>query len=298
MCLSEVGSSASGQILTTRQFRLFDGKVRAFAFGRPHDWNRMVTDNKLDQFAVLARHVKECGVTRVFTPLAVEDTNLKGDAIIRERTVGTVINDDPDFFREKIVVDGVEFYFGGDADGIRLTEFGAYFLPSADCYTLVLRMPDGTVVGCHGGRNSLIEPAEVRVVSHAQYQSVAIAALQGWYGRGDDVQTAMLCGIKAQSFRHPFDHPDYGEVNRKLAAHLVQEFGPDVVEKPYEQCPIDLAAVVRVQLERLGVPTDPDRFSLDPTDTATEMDESGEYLWHSNRRGDTTRNGVLVVRLL
>jgi hypothetical protein len=260
----------------------------------------MQSENKSYLFMVLARYAKQCGVTRVFTPLAFEDpnlSNLKGDAVIRERTVGTVINDDPDLYRHCIVVDGVEFYFGGDGDGVRLSEPGAYFLPSADCYTLVFRMPNGLVVGCHGGRNSLIEPAEVRATHHLTYQSVVVASLQGWFGRTDSVEVAMLCGIKAPSFTHPFNHSDYGEKNVELARHLVEEFGPQVVGKPYDQCPIDLAAVVKVQLERSGVPTDSEHFSVDPTDTATEVDESGERVWHSCRRGDQTRNGVLVVRL-
>jgi hypothetical protein len=77
----------------------------------------------------------------------------------------------------------------------------------------------------------------------------------------------------------------------------VKDIGPDTVLKPFEQCPINLEAVVTYWLERLGAPTDPDHFYIDPTDTATETDESGERVWHSNRRGDTTRNGVLVVRL-
>ncbi|HLP43933.1 MAG TPA: hypothetical protein VK145_01485 [Candidatus Nanoarchaeia archaeon] len=297
MCLSEAGSSASGLILPTKQFSLFGGNVRVFAWGKPYDWNRMATDKKLDQFATLAHHAKECGVKRVFTPLAFENPSLTGEAVLRERTVGTVIDDDPSLYREKIDVDDVEFYFGGDGDGVRLTGPGAYFLPSADCYMLAFRMRNGLVVGCHGGRNSLIEPKAIRKVHHSEYQSVVNAAMRGWYNRLDELESAMLLGIKGSSFTHPFDHPQYGETNKEMAAHLVREFGPDTVLAPYDQCPINLEAVVRYQLQRLGAPVDPLYFEVDPTDTATELDSHGERVWHSCRMGDTTRNGVLVVRM-
>lgn len=292
-----LGSSAPERILPTREFDLFGGRVRAFAFGKPLDWRHMRSQNKLDQFALLARYVRECGVTQVFTALPDEVTNLKGDAVIRERSVGTVIDDDPDLFPKKVEVGGVTFFFSGGGDGVRLTKRGACFLPSADCPTLVFDIPKGPVVCCHGGRDSLIEPAHIRAISHSQYKSVAIAAMEGWFGRLQGVRSAALLSIHQQWLTHRFDHPVYGEVNRKFAEHLVNEFGPEVVGKPFDQCPVNLVAVAKVQLRRLGVPTDPDHFFVDPADTATEVDARGDYLWHSCRRGDATRNGVLVVRL-
>ncbi len=299
MCYSEAGSSASGQILPTRVLEpsVFGGKVRVYAWGKPLDWNKMVTDSKLDQFEILARYAKECGIRRVFTPLAFENPDLQGRALLIDRVVGTVIDDDPDLYRDKIVVNETEFYFGGDGDGVRLHEPGAYFLPSANCYALVFRMRTGLVVGCHGARASLVEPAAVRAIDHSNYQSVVYSALSGWYNRVHDLQTAMFLGIQPSSFPHPFNHPVYGPANKEMCEYLQSEFGPETVLKPFDQGMINLPGLVKYQLERLGAPIDSRHFYVDPTDTATETDKHGGFVWHSNRRGDTTRNGVLVVRL-
>lgn len=276
------GSSAFERILPIRDRGLFGGQVEVFAFGKPYNYG--IYDElkkKPVHFLAVAQVAKKCGVTKVYVPIGSFN--------------GRVITPEPDDFKTPVEMDGVTFYFDyndGRADGVRLLEPSTgYFVGSGDCPVTIIRLPNGTVVAAHTGRDSVIEPEGIFDPTGTRYRSVVFSALEGWYGRAQHVRAAVLFGIQPQSFQHRFDDPVHGKKNKAMVERLIKRWGPQVLLPPISLGQISFTELVKAQLEELGAPVDSMSFRGDPLiDTATDPE------LYSNRRGDKERTGVLVVR--
>ncbi|MBI5370278.1 laccase domain-containing protein [Candidatus Uhrbacteria bacterium] len=208
------------------------------------------------------------------------------------------------------------FFRGVDADGVLLTESGdAYILASADCLTTVVYdCYQHTLVALHCGRNALIDRERLAGKPPRQYASVIEAGLDALnrYARVDPSKLLVFlaAGIGPETFVHPTTEmvpgPDgnpvpnkYAAANAQLIRHLTQKYAmhagqlrdqPPIVTDSV-QGKIDLVALAKVQLWKLGIPFD--NMVWDGFDTATSSDGS-EPLFHSNRRNALMRNLVVV----
>lgn len=271
----------------TRQYELFGGVVHVCAFGGPMDFARPLENSPALDAIVRQAHVY--GITDVFMPDVTDSS---------ARMVWADLKFTP--WRQNLVA-GVNFFHDNRADGVWLTKPSAFFVASGDCPTFIARLPDGTIAVAHASRDSLMDRAviDVKDVVHRDYESVVMAALAGWTDEREITQTALLCGIGAKSFGHPYDHPEYGQRNRKMIEHLLCRWGAETVLNPHELGQISLCGIVRAQLTRLGALTEKQSFVTDGIDTFTDTicDAPRAYRWHSHRRGDRGRNGILVFRL-
>lgn len=203
---------------------------------------------------------------------------------------------------------------GADADGVVLEKPGdAYLLTSADCLCTILRDPQrGTTIATHCGRDALIDRGFLEGKPPRERHSIIDAAMdvmvaRGWE-QGNRLDAFLTVGIGPVQFTH-FTTPTvwnaqgkeemnpHVKVNRSLISFLMATYnriGHGVVMN-VDSGAINLVRLVKAQLARWGVSTETIRW--DGIDTAMDTRDDGTYKFHSNRRGDTSRNLVLVQRL-
>lgn len=188
---------------------------------------------------------------------------------------------------------------GPKADGVILPPNDmAFAVSSADCPTIVLTdRRTGAMVAAHAGLDSLIdrsvahggEPSR----EHASVVDAMVAKIRRF--NTSTMQAFVTCGISPEAYY--FDKfGEHGERNKELLSYVMKNWGAacyDWVGR--ESGGISLFELIRAQLALRGV-----RVSTIGSDGAcTFYDKkwmTDEYLWHSNRRGDKTRNLVLVIR--
>lgn len=164
------------------------------------------------------------------------------------------------------------------ADGVLISQPNAAgIIQTADCAALVLY--DGTsgrTVLAHAGRPAL-SPS-----GHCASCTVVNNALHALVGNGpkDQVSALVTGNICGSCFRH--DH----ESARPLIAPFLRY--PDVVFADRERGGLDLYQVIRHELVHHGVPVENIRHESVCT---LEHDHLS-----SHRRGDKTRNTIIVVR--
>ncbi len=170
---------------------------------------------------------------------------------------------------------------GVRADGVVLSPVSglAGAITSADCPTIVACCPTmRTVIIAHGGCKSLI----------GNSQSVVDEVINKAIAHGlREIKVFITCGISGQSYTRP-----------DLARFVSDKFGAACAVGEYG---IDLKKIAARQFEKYGV----NEVMTDFIDTYLDMDECGEYLWHSYRRSGTIalatpverakRNLVLVI---
>jgi|GEM_PF-1333932 len=191
---------------------------------------------------------------------------------------------------------------GFEADGVIVPPGEAMWISSADCPTIIAQSPCGMMICAHAGRNSLID---VHHLDHGEpgrpYESVTEAIVATFKRANKDVRELRIfvtCGIGADDFTHPLDHPEFGERNAFMMEKL-RGLGWGCVETPLEQGRINLYMVIRHQFDKLGVPSG--QIQSDGINTAADM-LGDEYLWWSHTRARksgqpehlASRNGVLV----
>jgi len=203
-------------------------------------------------------------------------------------------------FTDRWLTPGLQtkLYRGLKADGFVLIESGtAFAVSSADCPTAVLYDPKtGRVGAAHAGRDSLIDPGVVHDGKPSREHLSVIDALAEQVGRGDkcQLQAFISCGIGPVSYTHPPDHEIHGEKNRRLIEFIFRHWGGWAVPIP-EKGQIWLDNIIFQQLMKHGLSES--NVSGDGVCTYASMQpNSREPLWHSHRRGDKTRNLVLVIR--
>jgi copper oxidase (laccase) domain-containing protein len=190
---------------------------------------------------------------------------------------------------------------GCDADGTVVIPAQPFFMASADCTTIVVRDAEsGHVIAAHGGRDSLFDRQRILTGRVSRpHESVVDAIIEHFRVQFKSsckaLQVYLTCGIHPRHYYHSFDHPTFGEQNRKICMHLVEHWGRGILYGTPEEGRLSIGGIITAQFFRHGIkPTDVD---FDSIDTYGDIDETADYRWWSNRRGDTTqRNGVLVIR--
>ncbi|KKU15827.1 hypothetical protein A3I34_00775 [Candidatus Jorgensenbacteria bacterium RIFCSPLOWO2_02_FULL_45_12] len=283
-------------ISPTRVFNPFDG-VEVRLFGRPTDWNirglesnrppgRFVMGSYYDPISSVAF---DAGVSRVLAPSPKSNTHIVGD-----EALGVEYHaESPSHpWRSVVICRGVS------ADGVEIPggNHAAFWLSSADCLCVVALSPSGRLIGVHAGRDSLWDRAHVLNVAPRRKHASVIDTMASRLG--DEMsrsQFFLTCGIGAQNFSHPWDHPQHGADNSKMTALFMRECGSGSVLGNPERGRLDLRNIATMQLLLHGVRQS--NIGWDGINTFSDRD-NGQPTWWSARRGDGThRNGVLVYRV-
>lgn len=190
----------------------------------------------------------------------------------------------PRDLRDEVLKD---FRRGARADGVLLTEPNqAFAVSSGDCPTVIMRnVSTGAVVAAHAGRDSLIKEDGGLIRQ-------MVTALTDAGGSRRDVRAFIACGIGSEHFVHPVHDPVNGERNRRLRDKAAAYAGAAHANDPDGR--ISLFHLITGQLVEQGVREE--RIGFDGADTYSDLGPDGKPLWHSHRRGDRTRNLVLVIR--
>lgn len=188
---------------------------------------------------------------------------------------------------------------GPFADGVLLTEANtAFAVSSADCPTsLLCDSSTGNVVATHAGLKSLLSgtPQTDDLVMN-MFLSVVAASPHPL--DPESLRGFIACGIGAHFYILDPEHAAFTEEHRLLLEKIMKTFPAHAIPKgrgglsgPYG---IDLRGIFD---ENMGyIPVGRDCVGFDGVCTFSGKDTNGNPLWHSNRRGDKTRNLVLVIR--
>lgn len=197
---------------------------------------------------------------------------------------------------------GLVIHQGVFADGVILNKKKeAFFIPSADCSTIIVT-GNKLMIATHAGRDCLIDKGEIHTGKPSRkHRSVVDAMMEKLIMAGENKKTLRVfitCGIKAENFPHPINHPQHGGKNKILIKHLLAKYGGDCLKGKPEEGFISLDNLIKIQFIRHGVP--PENIANDGIDTYGD-NILGKYLWHSCARGKTERekkrrNGILVIK--
>lgn len=192
---------------------------------------------------------------------------------------------------------GFPIFRGPKADGLVLSEPGmAFAVSSADCPTVVLAdRKTGAMVAAHAGLNSLVDRGLVDggelTREHASVISAMVRRVKR-FGTGT-MQAFVTCGISGLAYLFPTRNGPHKEKNVRLLNHLRESW--PMCASVREVGSVDLAKLIEGQLHDHGVYDS----AVGSDGVCTFYDkiwETDQPLWHSNRRGDKTRNLVLVIR--
>lgn len=262
---------------------LWGGAVEIHCFGKgqnwslagrtPHeaDWNNPGIRYRLYQMA------KRYGASRIYAP---NPSQFNGQIAHTDEF-------DLDWAGGKV-------FRGPFTDGVLLTEPNtAFAVSSADCPTVVLNDSlSGGLVAAHAGFRSLI-PDEHGGRTLLHRMSFALDTYVSRISQGAFLRGFIACGIGESSYR--FLSSDKGFTDRhREACEWVERCFRIAIRSSGSGWYVDLAELVRAQLEIMAVGKE--YVGFDGACTSSDIDCHGNPLWHSNRRGDKTRNLVLVIR--
>ncbi len=285
--------AVSGLTQPTARYTLFGGEVQVLVFGRPANYAGLSNHQNTNQPALetIAGWAASYGVLEVFAPSA-RDFNAR------------VVDPDLEHFTQKREMGSVVFRTGVSADGVLMHRpKSAFFIASADCPTLILRLPNGKIVAAHAGRDCLIDRGRLSGGSPSRmHESVVFAATSHYHGEYEKIQSVLICGIGPTNFFHFCGRHSGDKVaafkNRQMISDFQKRWGHKCVLLPIGDGRLNLYEAVKGQLDSVGVPTDRTSFFHDHSDTFRDRLADGSAKYHSHRRDkDGCRNGVLVVRL-
>lgn len=151
--------------------------------------------------------LRSYGLSRVFVPDTTRST-----AVVTDAPVGrfTPVNQFPN-----ISIAGAEAAFGSLWNG--------YATWVGGCLTLVALGGPHILFG-HAGRDSLLDRSRIagNTAGVRRYESIVFSIADAFAKRGvraADISLFGFFGIAPELFDHPFEHPEYGEFNRKMVAY-------------------------------------------------------------------------------
>lgn len=282
---------------------LWDGAVEVVVYGASRDWNYRGANREEmeyynpgivdDLLQIMGKHEFH----RVYAPMPIFNATVMDTAYLTNE-----------------MLQG--FYRGKAADGVRLSVPGdAYALASADCAMTVVYDPQNhQLVAMHCGRDALIDRGRLlETPLPRSYESVIYYGIErlretGQAVFGPSLKAFIGAAIGPDSFMHPTDETilkdgqpfpnPWARVNQKLLIYLktryydralpnMQSFVRDIYTGK-----IDLVKLIQTQLVESGVQLK--NVQWDGHDTAIDVDQDGNFLFHSNRRDKNKRNLVLV----
>lgn len=260
----------------------FPGNVLVFCYGRPHNWRGVVSSGPMTFFS-LADLVKQKGVYDVW---ALQVT--RGDARVSRS----------ESFSECVGAGGVTIHMKHKTDGVVIPRGGAFWLASADCPTIVVWCKStGFTIAAHAGRDSLLDRKRIETgIKSREHESVVDAILEKLTNRQiPELHVFVCCGIGGEHFVHSVDDPIHGAFNVLMFKDNINRYGNDCIVGEKSRGALSLYDLIRAQFTTRGVPEE--NITTDSVNTFGDRDEeNGEHKWWSACRGDTERNGVLVIR--
>lgn len=279
-------TAAVEPVKPTKIFRTHCGKIKVCLFGTPNDFgpqgNSAIITETLKFYAgvngvknIFAPSCKKFNAEIIHTEKLLHKTRLRG---------------------------GLMFHRGYFADGVILTKKdGAFFIPSADCPTIVV-IGKNIAITAHAGLACLIDKNSIyNNKPSRKHESVVDSIMEKFIKTReniDEIRVFITCGIKSFNFSYRIDHPQHGNKNKILINYLLRKYSYCLLGD-YRDGLISLDNLIENQFVLHGVC--PKNVIFDNIDTYSDKSSSGDYLWHSCARGKTQeekkrRNGVLVTR--
>ena len=265
----------------------FSGRVEIRLYGKPLNWSHADTNAAtLERIADVAIEMK---VHNLFAP--------KASAFNAKICL-------PEELNQAVYCGGtpVKLKQGVEADGVVIPVGEAFYLPSADCLTVVAIDPkSGMTIAAHAGRDCLMDRKRINGEgkSHPEHESV-IDAIVAKFEAADVnpkyLKVYMTCGIGPKQFIHDYHHDRYREANTKMVMDVIRKWGPQCLDGDMMKGKLVLTEIVRAQLIRHGVA--PYNIGFDVVDTYADVDAEGKHLWWSYRREPGPgRNAVIIKRV-
>ncbi len=258
-------------LVQTRSYGSPEGEYKGFACGRGVADFKDVLDNP-GLLASIAYRAEESGVKRVFVPDCTEFNAL----VARKKHFLYTIH--------SVGGSKVSVLHGVRAEGSFLDQSGdACAISTGDCPALVMLFPDGEMFVGHAGLGSVVNLARIKNEkgNNRDHESVIDQVFRVWKGSDrSQIKAFVVCGIQAQSYKHPLKCPIYGERNKKLTQYIIDTYGKECIlsHNPgdKELGMINIFKIIRAQLDRYGVL--PGNVTHDNVNTADGSDE-----WWSHR---------------
>lgn len=260
---------------------LWGGAVEIHCFGRPQNWSlagKTALAAEMNNPGIRYRMhqmAERYGLERIYAP---NPSKFNG-------VVAHMEEFDVEWADERVLR-------GPFADGVLLTEPNtAFAVSSADCPTVVHHEPTtGLVTAAHAGLESLhMADGKDSVIENViSAMRKALGANYGLYQ-----PSFIACGIGKGAYFFDPNHPRFTEKHGELCRSAGRLFLGSVEEIGGLNF-VDLAELIRLQYMTIGF--DKSLVGTDGACTARDKGRNGQPLWHSNRRGDKTRNLVLVIR--
>lgn len=235
---------------------IFNGTITARVFGRFYhgvevDWTfrdlNKPSDaaNESDIVRLLPEVARSLRVQRILAPKPIEQN---GRVALRSELTTS------------IKLGGIEVLRGALADGCLIEPGEAFAISVGGCAVLLAWRNDGNprVVAVHAGRDSVVPPSE-----QASHQGSPISAARALGLTRDTahlLRGRVILPIDPEIFDHPENHPEYGHVNRQRTSRLIRDYGTSVISGDQRDGCINLAELIRRQLEWFGVP--PEHISV------------------------------------
>jgi len=174
------------------------------------------------------------------------------------------------------------------ADGVFLDPEQGFVMSAAGC-PIILASGGNYFIAAHAGRDSLIERNTVSGEGpRREHQSVVDTIVDKFRHRGvskRDIAMVMMFSIPAKAFEHRFDHPTYGEYNRRLDA-LVRTRWPGCMSDGDNSMFLSLERIFAEQAVQHGI------------SKVSAIHSLAEFprLAHTRDGKDTGRRNLIVVR--
>jgi len=188
---------------------------------------------------------------------------------------------------------------GRFVDGTIVPPGYASWQASADCWTILARNMHKKATA-HAGLKSLYDLSELKSGKKSRPNFSVVDGVTGKLGgNAKDTHVFIACGIRKENYGHPIHHPQYGKDNQELFRYC-KWLSPACAYQKGDEYHFDIPGIIEAQFVRQGVPPENIRTSQNKygylTDTYADMDNDGNFLWHSHRRDRTPkRNALLFV---
>lgn len=216
----------------------------------------------------------------------------------------------PKDFPSKITHPGhpLTLFRGASGSGMEIPPNTSVFFPTGDCPVVIVRSPISfRMITAHAGLKELIDFSRLTLERPSRKNQSIVETIIDQFPAEEicHLQVTIVCGIGPACYTHPVDHKEFGELNRKIIAHIQSlRMGKHCAHNTESAGRINLASLIASQAMMLGIIA-PNIFS-DYSDTYTDMTNdngTGMYKWWSYRRARDTeniadmpkRNGILVT---
>lgn len=277
--------------------RFWGDSVRLIGFGKPYDWSlRLYQGNtpksELEALApslYLPKITLEYGMGKFL--YAPSPRLFNAEVCSESETMPLRVE-----VWSKSHQNTIWLYRGKDADGLMLSRGNMYVVSAAGCPIVILRDSASGALGvAHAGLRSIIDEGRLKGERPRKHESVVFSLSQAMHAHGvrnfSSVEALIAFPIDPQDFTYPWDHPEFGELNKKRTEYLVNRWGHEAIanydnQKRRELGRPDLAAIIKSQCTSLGIPTENIQVLSSPP----------KRVWHDTRQGGDilARNLIFV----